>query len=93
MRQEIQCLLYFISQDLNVYLHPHNTQGIEYKVGQFSMAANSRARTNDETSGFVKVLADKKTDRVLGVYMINSVWHGMIYRVCNCSAVWCGQIY
>jgi hypothetical protein len=37
------------------------------------MAANSRARTNEETQGFVKVLADKKTDRMLGVYMINSV--------------------
>jgi len=32
--------------------------------------ANSRARTNDETEGFVKILADKKTDRLLGVYVI-----------------------
>ena len=37
------------------------------------MMANSRARTNEETDGFVKVLGDKKTDRVLGIYMINSV--------------------
>jgi dihydrolipoamide dehydrogenase len=34
------------------------------------MMANSRARTNDETVGFVKILADKETDRVLGVHII-----------------------
>lgn len=35
--------------------------------------ANSRAKTNLETDGFVKVLADKNTDRLLGVHMIGSV--------------------
>lgn len=44
--------------------------GIAYKVGQFPFIANGRARAIGETSGFIKVLADEKTDRVLGVHMI-----------------------
>jgi len=43
---------------------------IDYKVGKFPFLANSRAKVNNETDGFVKILADKKTDRVLGVHMI-----------------------
>jgi dihydrolipoamide dehydrogenase len=41
-----------------------------YKVGKFPFLANSRAKVNNETDGFVKILADSKTDRVLGVHMI-----------------------
>ncbi|CAF0721915.1 unnamed protein product [Adineta ricciae] len=48
-------------------------EGIKYKVGRFPMAANSRAKTINEPDGFVKVLSDAKTDRILGVHMINSV--------------------
>ncbi len=44
--------------------------GIAYKVGQFPFIANGRARAMGETSGFIKVLADEKTDRILGVHMI-----------------------
>ncbi|QOJ24051.1 MAG: dihydrolipoyl dehydrogenase [Gammaproteobacteria bacterium] len=44
--------------------------GIAYKAGQFPFIANGRARAMGETSGFIKVLADEKTDRVLGVHMI-----------------------
>ncbi|NOX95634.1 MAG: dihydrolipoyl dehydrogenase [Alphaproteobacteria bacterium] len=44
--------------------------GIQYKVGKFPFAANSRAKTNHETDGFVKVLADAKTDLVLGVHIV-----------------------
>jgi dihydrolipoamide dehydrogenase len=43
---------------------------ISYKVGKFPFLANSRAKVNNETDGFVKILADSKTDRVLGVHMI-----------------------
>ena len=43
---------------------------INYKVGKFPFLANSRAKVNNETEGFVKILADSKTDRVLGVHMI-----------------------
>ena len=41
-----------------------------YKVGKFPFVANSRAKAVDETEGFVKILADVKTDKVLGVHMI-----------------------
>ena len=44
--------------------------GVDYKVGKFPFSANSRAKANLETDGLVKILADAKTDRVLGVHMI-----------------------
>jgi dihydrolipoamide dehydrogenase len=47
-----------------------NAEGIAYKVGKFPFAANARARANLATDGFVKVLADAKTDRVLGVHIL-----------------------
>ncbi|HEX2811467.1 MAG TPA: dihydrolipoyl dehydrogenase [Sphingopyxis sp.] len=50
----------------------------EVKVGKFPMLANSRAKTNHEPDGFVKVIADAKTDRVLGVWIIASVAGTMI---------------
>jgi dihydrolipoamide dehydrogenase len=50
----------------------------EIKVGKFPMLANSRAKTNHEPDGFVKVIADAKTDRVLGVWVIASVGGTMI---------------
>ncbi|KAL1464784.1 hypothetical protein WDU94_004402 [Cyamophila willieti] len=64
-----------------IYTHPEvgwvgrteedlKSDGIEYKVGKFPFAANSRAKTNNETDGFVKVLGDKLTDKVLGVHII-----------------------
>ncbi|KAH7947978.1 hypothetical protein HPB52_017325 [Rhipicephalus sanguineus] len=66
-----------------IYTHPEvgfigkteedlKSQGVEYKVGKFPLAANSRAKTNNETDGVVKILADKQTDRILGCHMIGS---------------------
>ena len=43
---------------------------ISYKIGKFPFLANSRAKVNNETDGFVKILADAKTDKVLGVHII-----------------------
>ena len=43
---------------------------VSYKVGKFPFLANSRAKVNNETEGFVKILADSKTDKVLGVHII-----------------------
>ena len=43
---------------------------INYKVGKFPFLANSRAKVNNKTDGFVKILADSKTDKVLGVHII-----------------------
>ncbi|WP_419211237.1 dihydrolipoyl dehydrogenase [Maribacter sp. X9] len=46
--------------------------GVEYKSGQFPMRALGRSRASMDTDGFVKILADKKTDEVLGVHMIGA---------------------
>jgi len=46
------------------------TAGVAYKAGKFPFSANARARANNDTEGFVKILADAKTDRVLGVHII-----------------------
>jgi dihydrolipoamide dehydrogenase len=50
----------------------------DVKVGKFPMLANSRAKTNREGDGFVKIIADAKSDRVLGVWMVASVAGTMI---------------
>ena len=49
-----------------------------YKVGKFPFLANSRAKVNNETEGFVKILADSKSDRVLGVHIIGAHCGNMI---------------
>ncbi len=46
------------------------SKGIEFKVGKFSFVASGRAKASNEKDGFVKVLADKTTDEILGVHMI-----------------------
>src|SRR5919201_1273726 len=46
--------------------------GIAYKVGKFPFTANGRAKANLQTDGFVKILADAKTDRVLGVHIVGA---------------------
>ena len=72
-----------------VYTHPEiasvgkteeelKAGGVEFKSGKFPFAGNSRAKTNRDTEGFVKVLADAKTDRVLGVHIISSLAGTMI---------------
>jgi dihydrolipoamide dehydrogenase len=53
-------------------------EGVEVRVGKFPMIANSRAKTNRDTDGFVKIVADARTDRVLGVHIIASVAGTMI---------------
>ncbi|MFC4351922.1 dihydrolipoyl dehydrogenase [Fodinicurvata halophila] len=45
-------------------------EGVEYNVGKFPFTANGRARAMNATDGFVKILADKKTDRLLGAHII-----------------------
>lgn len=49
-----------------------------YKVGKFPLSANSRARTNAEIDGLVKILSDKETDRLLGCHMVAPVAGEMI---------------
>ena len=53
-------------------------ENIKYKIGKFPFLANSRAKVNNETEGFVKIISDAKTDKVLSVSMISSVAGTMI---------------
>lgn len=57
-------------------------QGRAYKKGKFPFQANSRARTNHATDGFVKILADAETDEILGAHMIGANVGEMIAEVC-----------
>ncbi|KAL4401665.1 dihydrolipoamide dehydrogenase precursor [Malassezia pachydermatis] len=57
-------------------------EGVEYKIGKFPFLANSRAKTNDETEGFVKFIVEKETDRVLGVHIIGPNAGEMIASAC-----------
>jgi dihydrolipoamide dehydrogenase len=56
--------------------------GIAYKTGKFPFSANSRARTNHETDGFVKILADASTDRILGAHMMGKGVGEIIGEIC-----------
>ena len=56
--------------------------GVAYKIGKFPFTANARARVNHEAEGFVKVLADATTDRVLGVHMVGPDVGEMIAEYC-----------
>jgi dihydrolipoamide dehydrogenase len=58
------------------------TAGTPYKVGKFPFMANSRARTNHETDGFVKILEHAETRRILGVHMIGVGVGEMIGEAC-----------
>jgi len=52
--------------------------GVAYNTGKFPFTANGRAKANQQTDGFVKILADAKTDRVLGVHIVGSDAGNMI---------------
>jgi dihydrolipoamide dehydrogenase len=54
--------------------------GVDYKSGQFPFMANGRARALGETTGFVKILADAKTDRILGVHIIGPMASELIQQ-------------
>jgi dihydrolipoamide dehydrogenase len=57
-------------------------EGVEYKIGKFQFMANSRARTNHETEGLVKVLEEVSTKKVAGVHMLGAGVGEMIGEVC-----------
>ena len=56
------------------------SDGVDYVSGQFPFTANGRARAMNATDGFVKFLADKKTDRVLGVHIVGFGAGDMIHE-------------
>ncbi len=57
-------------------------EGREYKVGKFSFMGNARAKANFSGDGFVKMLADAKTDRILGCHAIGPMAGDLIHEVC-----------
>jgi dihydrolipoamide dehydrogenase len=76
-----------------IYTHPEiawvgqteqqlKAEGREYKAGQFPFLANGRARALGDTTGFVKFLADAKTDEILGVHMIGPMVSELIAEAC-----------
>jgi len=58
------------------------TAGVAYNAGKFPFMANSRGRAVGQTDGFVKILADKTTDEVLGVHIIGPEAGNMIHEAC-----------
>ena len=76
-----------------IYTHPEvanvglteeqlKEQGRAYKVGKFSFMGNGRAKANFNADGFVKLLADKETDRILGCHVIGPMAGDLIHEVC-----------
>jgi len=76
-----------------IYTHPEvanvgeteqtlKEQGRNYKVGKFSFMGNARAKANFSGDGFVKILADKDTDRILGAHIIGPAAGDLIHEVC-----------
>jgi len=56
--------------------------GVPYKSGKFSFTANSRAKANHETDGFIKILAHAETDEILGAHMIGTAVGEMVQEIC-----------
>ena len=76
-----------------IYTHPEvasvgateeqlNKDGRAYKIGKFSFMGNGRAKANFAGDGFVKILADKETDRILGAHIIGPMAGDLIHEVC-----------
>ena len=76
-----------------IYTHPEvsnvgeteqtlKEQGRAYKVGKFSFMGNARAKANFSGDGFVKILADKDTDRILGAHIIGPGAGDLIHEIC-----------
>ncbi|MFV2035344.1 MAG: dihydrolipoyl dehydrogenase, partial [Halocynthiibacter sp.] len=56
--------------------------GRDYKVGKFSFMGNGRAKATFQGEGFVKILADKETDRVLGAHILGPAAGELIHEIC-----------
>ena len=76
-----------------IYTHPEvasvgeteetlKDQGRAYKVGKFSFMGNGRAKANFAADGFVKILADKTTDRILGAHIIGPMAGDLLHEIC-----------
>nr|BFD60291.1 dihydrolipoyl dehydrogenase [Bdellovibrio sp. CKG001]BFD63706.1 dihydrolipoyl dehydrogenase [Bdellovibrio sp. HM001] len=78
-----------------IYTHPEiasvgiteeyaKEKGLEINVGKFPFMANGRARAKGYTEGFVKIIADKKTDKILGAHMVGPSVSELIHEVIVC---------
>ncbi|MCF2869576.1 dihydrolipoyl dehydrogenase [Octadecabacter sp. G9-8] len=76
-----------------IYTHPEvasvgktedqlKEDGVDYKVGKFNFMGNGRAKANFAGDGFVKILADKATDRILGAHIIGPMAGDLIHEIC-----------
>ncbi len=76
-----------------IYTHPEvanvgkteeqlKSEGRDYKVGKFSFMGNGRAKANFAADGFVKIIADKATDRILGAHIIGPAAGDLIHEIC-----------
>jgi dihydrolipoamide dehydrogenase len=76
-----------------IYTHPEvatvglteeqlKAEGRPYKAGKFSFMGNGRAKANFAADGFVKILADKDTDRILGAHIIGPMAGDLIHEIC-----------
>ncbi len=76
-----------------IYTHPEvaavgeteetlKEQGRAYKAGKFNFMGNGRAKANFAADGFVKILADKQTDRILGAHIIGPMAGDLIHEIC-----------
>ena len=76
-----------------IYTHPEvasvgeteeslKAAGPAYKVGKFPFMGNARAKANHSADGFVKILADKETDRILGAHIIGPMAGDLIHEIC-----------
>ena len=76
-----------------IYTHPEvgsvgkteeqlKAEGHAYKVGKFSFMGNGRAKANFAAEGFVKLLADKETDRILGAHIIGPMAGDLLHEIC-----------
>jgi len=67
------------------------TGGVEYKIGKFPFTANARAKTIAATDGFAKVIADAKTDRVLGVHIMGAEAGNLIAEAALAIEIGCSS--
>ena len=77
-----------------IYTHPEvasvgkteeqlKEEGRAFKAGKFSFMGNGRAKANFSADGFVKILADKDTDRILGAHIIGPMAGDLIHEICS----------
>jgi dihydrolipoamide dehydrogenase len=76
-----------------IYTHPEvssvgkteeelKKDGVDYKVGKFSFMGNGRAKANFAADGFVKIIVDKTSDRILGAHIIGPMAGDLIHEIC-----------